>query len=201
MDAHRDGTDEDRLPAEEKDQVTSESATSTAGAETMAASPDSIDESPGKTKPSQQEQYLKDELRMNIAGDRQGSPALSLAAHDTVDKAQRVPPWGGSASHLPTSSAVAARHDDSCGRSAKALPLVRRRPAWGKVEADAGQGVWFDKTILRVGTRVPWGRLHRGRFAKVRSTTVGITAGVDVLRSCNRRGGTRSKTATRHWQT
>lgn len=149
--------------------ATPESAGRAAGAETMVSPPESINEPLGKTKRSQQELCVKGELPINIASDRQGSPAVSNASGDTLEKAQRAPPWDRNTSHLPTSSVVAAGHDDSHRRTAKALPLVRRRPSRGKLEAEAGQGFWFDKTILRVGARVPWGRLHRGRFAKVRS--------------------------------
>lgn len=40
-------------------------------------------------------------------------------------------------------------------------------PAIPSDEKGTQGGLWFDKALLRVGARVPWGRRHRGRFAKV----------------------------------
>lgn len=206
VDTHRGERDGGALPVAGEGVVTPQSATSTAGKETVVAPPESIDQSPGRTKQSQREEHcVKDEQSVNITTDRtQGPPAVSRAAGATADKAQRAPPWVGHASHLSASSAVAVGNDESLGRTAKALPLVRRPPSWGKVEAEATRGLWFDKTILRVGGRVPWGRLHRGRFAKVRSTTVGSQKVSSSVLTCSREREEyiRSKTAaTRCCQT
>lgn len=202
VDAHRGETDGDKLPVAGEGVVTPESVASTASTETVVAPPELIDQSPGRTEQSQQEEHcVKDDHPTNIAADRtQGSPAVSRATGATADKAQRAPPWVGHASHLPASSAVAVGHDESHGRTDRALPLVRRPPSWGKVETETTRGVWFDKTILRVGGRVPWGRLHRGRFAKVRSATVGSRKVLSCVLtcSCEREEYVRSKAAATH---
>ena len=41
-------------------------------------------------------------------------------------------------------------------------------PALSSHKKETQGGLWFDKALLRVGARVPWGRRHRGRFAKVK---------------------------------
>lgn len=171
VDAYRGGTAGDRLPVVGESVVSPESAANTAGQEATVAPLRSWYESPEKSKRSHREHCLEDELPTKPAADRQG-PAFSYAAGDTADTVQRAPPWVGNESHLPTRSDVTAGRDGLYRRGTKALPLVWKRPSWGEVGAEAGQGVWFDKTILKVGARVPWGRLHKGRFAKVRLTTV-----------------------------
>lgn len=142
--------------------IQSKDAVSTAVAENLATFPESKDGSPGKAKGPRQKkkQFVEGGLEASTDVGRRGSPKAPVSAGDDAEKAAR-----------PTSS-VAAGYDEPHGRAVRALPLVRRRRrrrrnAGDTVEEDATGGVWFDKTILRVGVRVPWGRLHRGRFAKV----------------------------------
>lgn len=135
----------------------------------------SIDGSRGNTEDgTHQKQCVKKGLAANTDVDRQGSPIVPIApgAGDTVEKTRH-----------PTGFAAGAGDDETRSRAVQALPLVKKRRAGGKVEEDAGGGVWFDKAILRVGARVPWGRLHRGRFAKVSVPT--FTTAVEDVHECS----------------
>ena len=126
-------------------------------AEELGTFSGSTDGSGGQGEGQRQGKRVEEEgLAASADVERQGSPVVLLTAGDTAKTGH------------PGRLAVAAGDGEARGRAAQALPLVRRRNTGGKLEeADAGESVWFDKTILRVGARVPWGRLHRGRFAKV----------------------------------
>ncbi|CAM9177989.1 unnamed protein product, partial [Scytosiphon promiscuus] len=53
------------------------------------------------------------------------------------------------------------------GRILRAIPMVRKGQDESTKAAEAGEHLWIDTAIMRVGVRVPWGRLHRGRYTKV----------------------------------
>lgn len=136
-------------------------------AEKLGAFPGSTDGSRGKADAPQPRQCVDEERLAGSADDeRQGSPPVPVAAGNAAKTGH------------PAGRAAAASDGETRGRAAQAPPLVRRRrrrrKAGGNLEEDAGEGVWFDKAILRVGARVPWGRLHRGRFAKVSFPTTTI---------------------------
>lgn len=58
---------------------------------------------------------------------------------------------------------------DDAEHEASRLQAVRYGlPALSIDKKDTQGGFWFDKALVRVGGRVPWGRRHRGRFAKVK---------------------------------
>lgn len=58
---------------------------------------------------------------------------------------------------------------DDAERDTSRLQGVRDGlPAFSSDRKEPQGGLWFDRALLRVGARVPWGRRHRGRFAKVK---------------------------------
>ena len=154
-------TDGGRPPGEEEALITPEAASEILAAEKRGALPALTDVgSRGKAEGQHQEQCVEERLVASTDVEGQGSPAVPVAAGGAVTTGH------------PTHVFVSAGDDgEPHGRAVQvqALPLVRRsrRRARGRLEEDAVEGIWFDKTILRVGARVPWGRLHRGRFAKV----------------------------------
>lgn len=138
--------------------ITPEGYVGAAAAEKLGTFRGSTDGSRGTTAGAHQAQCVEEGLAPNADVERQGPPVAAVAAGDTVKTGH------------PDGLAVYAGGDETRGRAVQALPLVRRRgrrSAAGRPEGNAGEGVWFDRTILRVGARVPWGRQHRGRFAKV----------------------------------
>lgn len=86
-----------------------------------------------------------------MSSEGEGSPLLTPSATNTV----------------PPTSVVASGHDlvsgVTCGPDVSGLPVVLRTGGKKSAETD----VWLDKTLARIGARVPWGRRCRGRFAKV----------------------------------
>lgn len=100
----------------------------------------------------QQQQYMQEDLSANAAANGQKLPAENTHAAQRVDSSSSC--------------------DEPDGRTVRAIPLLRKRQASSTIEAEAGGLVWLDNTTMRVGARVPWGRLHRGRFAKVNDTTI-----------------------------
>eukprot|EP00903_Cladosiphon_okamuranus_P019974 g18352.t2 len=155
------GTNGDR-PQREEEGMNSPGGACGSGAVvagTRGIFPGSTDGSRGNAEAPQPRQCIeKGGLRASTDDEREGSPLVPVAAGNAAKAGH---PAGLAA------AAAAAGDGETPGRVAQTLPLVRRRKAGGELDEDAGGGVWFDKTILRVGARVPWGRLHRGRFAKV----------------------------------
>lgn len=159
MDFCGEEADGGKLPGEGEGVIISEDAIGITAvvAGKLGIFPGSIDGSPGTTEGIHQKQCAQEGLAANTDVEGQGSPAVPVAADGAVKKTGDL-----------TGCAVGKGCEETQRRAVRVLPLVRRRKAWGgKLEEEAREGVWFDKTILRVGARVPWGRLHRGRFAKV----------------------------------
>lgn len=73
--------------------------------------------------------------------------------------------YGGKPPIATGGTTVARASDTSCRRHFKDSPGVSSTTACDSGAAEAR--VWLDRTLLKVGARVPWGRRHRGRFAKV----------------------------------
>lgn len=58
---------------------------------------------------------------------------------------------------------------DDAGHEASRLQAVKHGlSALSSDKKDTQGFFWFDKALVRVGARVPWGRRHRGRFSKVK---------------------------------
>lgn len=97
-------------------------------------------------------------------------PTKVLDVNNSVNEDARQPMATGS---VPGAPAVRLRKELASPRSVgEAGCEAPRRQAIrhglpGR-ESEAQGGVWFDKALLKVGARVPWGRPHRGRFAKVK---------------------------------
>lgn len=167
-----------RPPGEREGATTQEDATETTVPEklggTLPVSTD-VGQRGKKMEGPPQEQCAEEGSAASADMERQGSsPVVEAAAGDTAVVVKTGHPAGFS---------VSAGDDDTHGRAvqAQALPLVgRRRRARGKLEEGAGEVVWFDRTIVRVGARVPWGRLHRGRFAKVSNNISAAAAAAAV---------------------
>eukprot|EP00752_Nemacystus_decipiens_P009312 g8321.t1 len=166
VDVDRKETDGGKPPSDREGEITPKDATETTViAEKMGALPASTNaESRGKTEGRRQDQCVEEGPAAITEVERRGSPVAPVATGDTTVLKK------GQVADVPVSAG-----DDVEARAravqVQALPLVRmrrRRTPGGKLEEVAGEtGVWFDRTIVRVGARVPWGRLHRGRFAKV----------------------------------
>ncbi|CAM9325009.1 unnamed protein product [Hapterophycus canaliculatus] len=119
-----------------------------AGEETLEPHPEETEESPQQQQQQQQpqQQCVENVLLTNAAAKSQ--ERLGQKTHPVR--------------RLESSSCI-----ESHGRSLGASPLSPMGLAEIRMEAEAGERVWLDNTMMRVGVRVPWGRLHRGRFAKL----------------------------------
>ncbi|CAN0310573.1 unnamed protein product, partial [Ectocarpus fasciculatus] len=151
VDAGGEGTLDGRPPGAGKQGFASDNTAKSTGVDPLVGpSGPSDDPSAAREEPSGQ-RCLREELPVDTVIGGQGFPAPSTAKK----MLSAVSPWDGETASLDESQNKQA---------AQALPLLRRTPAGLKTGEDV---FWLDKTILKVGARVPWGRLHRGRFAKV----------------------------------
>lgn len=72
--------------------------------------------------------------------------------------------------HLDHRSSTGGEDDTTSGEGYRSVVTGREKvPAtvvngWSRIVSTVRLSL--DRTISRVGTRVPWGRQHRGRFAK-----------------------------------
>ncbi|CAB1107096.1 unnamed protein product [Ectocarpus sp. CCAP 1310/34] len=151
VDAGREGALDGRPPVVGKQAFASDNTARSTSVDPSIGPSDPSDDSSALNEERPQQRYLREELPVDTAVEGQGCPVP-----DTAKKMFSVAsPWDGDTGSL----------DESQNRQAvQALPLLRRRPARHKTGEDL---FWLDKTILKVGARVPWGRLHRGRFAKM----------------------------------
>lgn len=133
---------------------------------------------PGSTYgPRKETEGPQEKQRVEVAEGLAGNTDVETQGSPVVP----VPAVVAAKTGHPAGVAVAPGGEQIPGRAVQALPLVRRRKAGCGLEEDAREGVWLDKVILRVGARVPWGRLHRGRFAKV-----SFPVAVDDVHECLR---------------
>lgn len=100
-----------------------------------------------------------------VDNQRGGTPPQT--ALDSLTEKKSIPPSPANA-YRPR-PAFGAKHDDltsgiSYERSIGGLSEVQPAETDTREEAIA----WFGRTLVRVGVRIPWGRPHRGRFAKVK---------------------------------
>lgn len=138
-----------------KQAFASDNTARSTGVDPLVGPSDPSDDPSAANEERPQQRCLREELPVNTAVWGQGSSVPTTAKK----MFSAVSAWDGDTVSL----------DESQNRQAvQALPLLRRRPARRKTGEDL---LWLDKTILKVGARVPWGRLHRGRFAKVRYCT------------------------------
>ncbi|CAN0361112.1 unnamed protein product, partial [Ectocarpus sp. 12 AP-2014] len=150
VDAGREGTLDGRPPVVGKQAFASDHTARSTGVDPLVGPSGPSDPSAISEERSQQ-RCLREELPVDTAVGGQGSPVPKTAKKIF----SAVSLWDGDTVSL----------DESQNRQAvQALPLLRWRPARRKTGEDL---FWLDKTILKVGARVPWGRLHRGRFAKM----------------------------------
>ncbi|CAM9594340.1 unnamed protein product [Ectocarpus sp. 6 AP-2014] len=151
VDAGREGTLDGRPPVVGKQAFASDNTARSTGVDPLVGPSDPSDDQSATNEERPHQWSLREELPVNTAVGGQGSPVPTTAKKIF----SAVSPWNGDTVSL----------DESQNRQAvQALPLLRRRPAKHKTGEDL---FWLDKTILKVGARVPWGRLHRGRFAKM----------------------------------
>lgn len=155
VDAGGEGTLDGRSPGAGKRAFTSENTVRSTGVDPLVGPYEPNDDPSAVKEECPQQRCLRQELPVDTVVGGQGSPVPTTAKK----MFSVVSPWDGDTVSL----------DESQNRQAiQALPLLRRRPAGRKTGEDLFR---LDKTILKVGARVAWGRLHRARFAKVRYFT------------------------------
>ncbi|CAM9575052.1 unnamed protein product, partial [Ectocarpus sp. 13 AM-2016] len=151
VDVGRESTLDGRPPVVGKEAFASDNTARSTGVDPLVGPPDPSDDPSAINEERPHQRCLREELPVHTAVGGQGPPVPRTAKKIF----SVVSPWDGDTVSL----------DESQNRQAvQALPLLRRRPARRKSGEDL---FWLDKSIVKVGARVPWGRLHRGRFAKM----------------------------------
>lgn len=99
------------------------------------------------------------------SGEGRRSSRIAAAASVVAEEFVGLLLYGGKPPIAAGGTTVARASNTSCRRHFEDLPRVPSTTACDSGAAEAR--VWLDRTLLKVGARVPWGRRHRGRFAKV----------------------------------